>query len=143
MLFAVLVSCSPKLQQQYSKSVDCVTFDQDGTQVLSVWCGGKNNFVTCDEAVSRAIEQVLFVGITSGQSKCTSIPLVLNQNARQDYGKYFEDFLSPKGDHTKFATLEAFRSPNLGFQANPHQIFVRVFHRKLVAHLVADSIKIN
>lgn len=137
------LSCSPKIQTQYSKTVECVSFDQGESQVVSVWCGGKKNYTFCNEAASRAVQQVVFQGISTGQQGCLVSPLVLNPNFRMDYREYLDSFFAPNGKVIQFYAVEERGGPLIRCQDQPHKLILRVYHKKLIQEFKSQNLKAN
>lgn len=139
----VASSCSPKVQKEYSKSIECISMNSSSSQVLSVWCGGKHNFTNCDDAVSRVLEQVIFSGTTQGPGRCNSLPIVLNSNSRFDNEEYWRNLLNSREQIRGFAMVESITGTTTPCQNHPHRIVVRVFHHVLTSKLKADSIAVR
>lgn len=106
-ILAVLTSCGSKKQvvqtaSYFNQTTECLGKQADGTQLLKVWAKGINRTDAVREAKKKAIEEVLFKGISAGDSECSSYPVVDTPNARQKYEVYFNKFFKDSGNFKKY-----------------------------------------
>ena len=103
---AVLTSCGSKkpavqTASYFNYTTECLGKQADGTQLLKVYAKGVDRSDAVREAKKKAIEEVLFKGITSG-TECSAYPVVDTPNARQKYEDYFNKFFKDSGNFKKY-----------------------------------------
>ena len=86
----VLTSCiskKPVVQtaSYFNQTTECLGKQLDGTQLLKVYAKGVDRVDAVREAKKKAIEEVLFKGITAGDTECSAYPIVDAPNARQKH----------------------------------------------------------
>ena len=86
----VLTSCGSKkpavqTASYFNQTTECLGKQADGTQLLKVWAKGVDRADAVREAKKKAIEEVLFTGISAGDTECSAYPVVDTPNARQKH----------------------------------------------------------
>ncbi len=104
------------ISNEYATSrfkVECMGVDPEGMQTLRSWGNGINKDKAIEQAKRRAIETVIFSGITSGTAECNKRPLVNEPNARKRYEDYFNAFFSDGGAFNNYVQLEERRTSRI------------------------------
>lgn len=136
-------SCTaPKSQpgKTYSKDIECVSADGDGSQNIRVWCGGKVNGSSCEQAFVRGVKQILFEGIVYGNKECNASPLVLDPNVQFKQEKYFFKFFEKDGTFMKYINNGDPVKNKIKCQDAPHPIVFKVSRLGLEHELEGDGI---
>lgn len=142
-------SCSKKTTDVVSSAAyttfetTCMGIEQDGSQTLRAWGKGINKADAVEQAKKNAVADVLFKGI-KGTGECNQTPLVLEVNARERYGQYFNPFFRDGGEYSKFAreekSNEASRLKARGSSIENWGIIVTVNREGLRRQLEADGV---
>ena len=74
----------------HSYSTECLGKSMDGSQTLRVWASGRNRADAIEQAKKKAVYDMVFVGIQSGNGECNAYPIVDEANARKKYEDYFD-----------------------------------------------------
>ena len=103
----VLTSCSSKkpvvqTASYFNQTTECLGKQLGGTQLLKVYAKGVDRADAVREAKKKAIEEVLFKGITAGDTECSAYPIVDAPNARQKHEDYFNKFFKDSGNFKKY-----------------------------------------
>ena len=83
----------------------CLGNNNDGTVSLRAWGTGKDVYEAIYDAKKRALNQIIFEGITAGSESCGVAPLILEVNARENNEALFNSFFSDKELMSKFITI--------------------------------------
>lgn len=109
-LCAVLLisACSTNstLPAKYPSETECLGDLADGSYRMRAWGAGLNKLDAVQMAQKKAVQDVLFKGITRGQRGCLPMPVLPAPNARADHEAYFNDFFSDSGDYKKYIQVE-------------------------------------
>ena len=108
LFLAVIFSCSQSKTvsaNQYNNDTQCVRDNMDGTIVVKSWGTGANINEAVKMAKKRALNDVMFLGITYGKSDCGVIPLVNEPNAKLKHESYFNNFFSENGTYQNYVEL--------------------------------------
>lgn len=122
--------------------VTCMGVDPDGTQTLRSWGNGISKDKAIEQAKRRAVETVIFDGIT-GTGDCDKRPLVTEVNARERYETYFNAFFREGGAYNKYVTLEEKRTSRLKSSNSSMEawgVVVKVNRSALKARLRDDNV---
>lgn len=76
----------------------------DGKQTLRVWASGRNRTDAIEQAKKKAVYDVVFSGIQSGNGECNAYPVLDESNARKKYEDYFDLFFSDGGAYKAYVT---------------------------------------
>ena len=103
----LLTSCGskkPAVQTAgyFNYTTECLGKQADGTQLLKVYAKGVDRADAVREAKKKAIEEVLFKGVSAGDTECSAYPVVDAPNARQKYEDYFNKFFKDSGNFKKY-----------------------------------------
>ena len=84
----LLTSCGskkPAVQTAgyFNYTTECLGKQADGTQLLKVYAKGVDRADAVREAKKKAIEEVLFKGVSAGDTECSAYPVVDAPNARK------------------------------------------------------------
>lgn len=146
-ILAICVACSDKssLAAFYDYETECIGTEYDGSLTLRAWGDGNTRQDAIDQAVKRAIHDVVFVGITKGLSGNLSKPLLLEANAEEKYEDYFNKFFADRGgDFRKFANFKDEKENSVQVAENrqvyKYGVTVRVLRADLKAKLKEDGI---
>lgn len=116
-LFGLSACKTPtQISNEYATSsfkVECMGVDPNGMQTLRSWGNGINKGKAIEQAKRRAVEAVIFSGITSGAIGCNKRPLVNEPNARERYEDYFNAFFADGGAFNNYVKLEEKRTSRI------------------------------
>ena len=105
-----------KIGNEYGSATyetECMGIDPSGIQMLRTWGNGVTKAKAIEQAKRRAVETVIFKGITAGSGECNKRPLVNEVNAREKYEDYFNAFFRDGGAYQKYVTLEEKRTSRI------------------------------
>lgn len=111
-LLAVLVSLTACKTSQgttasyHSYPTECISQNVDGKMLLRVWATGEFSKDAIREAEKKALDDVIFKGITMGVSNRSQIALLVEGNARQKYEDYFLRFFADGGDYKNYVSRD-------------------------------------
>ena len=90
----------------YNFDIACLAMDPDGTQTLRTWGQGKNRSEAIEQAKKKALEEVLFKGVTAGSGEWDQRPIVTEVNAQQRHEDYFTKFFEDGGEYRNYVWLD-------------------------------------
>lgn len=123
--------------------VTCMSLDPDGTQTLRTWGTGINKDKAIEQAKRKAVEAVIFDGITAGNGGCNKRPLVNEVNARERYEDYFNTFFRADGAFNRYVELEEKRTSRIKSSSSSMEtwgVVVRVNRTELKKRLADDNV---
>ncbi|WP_297909697.1 hypothetical protein [uncultured Parabacteroides sp.] len=128
----------------YSFETECIGTEYDGSLTLRVWGGGNSKSDALNQAMKKAVHDVIFKGIVRGVNDYNMRPLVLEANGAEKYQDYFNRFFADKGDYTYFVNLKD-EKPNSRQVMENKQVYkygvtVRVLRSELKQRLQQDGI---
>lgn len=95
----------------------------------------------------RAIQDVVFKGISDGKDECNKRPVLGEVNARQKNEDYFNTFFADNGPYLDFVSLKderigqkVLRDRKAGRKSVSHSIVVRVMRPALKQKFIKDGI---
>lgn len=147
-LLAALSGCKTPtvIHNEYATSsfkVECLGVDPDGTQTLRSWGNGINRDKAIEQAKRKAVEAVIFSGITAGSVGCNKRPLLNEANARERHEDYFNAFFATGGAFNSFVSLEEKRTSRMKSANSSMEnwgVVVKVNRSALKKHLESDNI---
>ncbi|MBD5325566.1 MAG: hypothetical protein HDS04_02670 [Bacteroides sp.] len=147
-LVAVLSACKTPttIHNEYATSrfnVECLGIDPDGSQTLRSWGSGINKDKAIEQALRKAVEAVIFSGITDGSAGCSKAPLLNEVNARERHEDYFNSFFAEGGAFNRFVNLEEKRTSRIKSANSSMEtwgVVVKVNRSTLKKHLQSDNI---
>lgn len=147
-LLLMLSACKTptKIDNTYatqSFAVSCMGVDPNGIQTLRTWGNGINREKAMAQAERRAVEAVIFSGITDGSYGCEKRPILNEVNARERYEDYFNRFFSDNGPYTRFVSLEEKRCSRIKSKSSSMEAWgavVQVDRSALKQQLINDNI---
>ena len=92
---------------------ECIGVDPDGSLMLRTWGNGINKDKAIEQAKRKAVETVIFTGLTSNNEQYKYRPLVTEVNARDRYEDFFSAFFSNNGAYKEFVKLEEKRTSRI------------------------------
>ncbi len=105
----VTAGCSPKKEiaaaSYQIRDTEFVRDDMDGMMTLRVWAKGAKKNDALEQAQKKAVYEVTFSGIPSGQAGHNSYPVIDNPSAKSRHEAYFNKFFSDGGTYKKFVKL--------------------------------------
>lgn len=118
LLLCGLWSCKThtKIANEYATSgfnVECIGIDPSGWLMLRSWGNGINKDKAIEQAKRRAVETVVFSGITSNNDSYKRRPLVTEVNARERHEDYFDSFFADGGAFNDYVKLEEKRTSRI------------------------------
>ena len=149
LIFGLISSCSPQKQASanYDNETECAGVEGDGSQTVIAWGNGRNRFDAMEQAKKRAIQDVVFKGISDGKDECNKRPVLGEVNARQKYEDYFNTFFADNGPYLDFVSLKderigqkVLRDRKAGRKSVSHSIVVRVMRPALKQKFIKDGI---
>lgn len=149
LMVLVLASCKSKptntMASFYTnKSVECVSADMYGNEVVQVFATGRNRSAAIAEAKEEAIKTVMFRGIVTDKKECSVKPIVTESNAEERYKKYFDKFFKKGGKNRKYTSVRriAFQSNVVknGITYESYNVEVTVNRKEIEKRLAKDKI---
>ena len=121
----------------YAQETECIGKELDGSLTLRVWGTGRNKTDALEQAKKQAIYDVLFNGVTKGNTDYNMRPVMTEVNARQRYQDYFDIFFMDRGEYRKYISMEDKRAGSTRTRRNYRDVTVGVTVRVLVPQLRA------
>lgn len=84
---------------------ECEMLTANNKVLLSVWAKGLNKQQALIAAKKKAVEEITFSGIHSGETNGVSYPLIDSPSARERNAAFFNDFFADKGKFNDFVRL--------------------------------------
>ena len=138
-LFAALLCAGA-----FAQETECISKELDGSLTLRVWGTGRNRTDALEQAKKQAVYEVLFKGITKGNTDYNMRPVMTEVNARQRYQDYFDIFFMDRGEYLKYVSMEDKRAGSTRVHRNYRDVTVgttvRVLVPQLKARLKADGL---
>lgn len=148
--FAMLTVCSCKVNKSsdlgafYSFETECIGTEYDGSLTLRVWGEGDSKSDAIEQAMKKAVRDVIFKGIMRGVSDYNMRPLILEANGAEKYQEYFNQFFTDKGSYTYFVNLKDEKANSRQVMENrqvyKYGVTVRVLRSELKRKLQQDGI---
>ena len=133
-----------------SNKAECLGTELDGSMTLRSWGIGRNNSDAVEQAKKNAVAEVIFKGISVGQSVCSRSPLLIDMGAEKKHEEYFATFFSDDGPYKEFVNLndekikhKIKREKKKTDVSVTKSVIVRVNRLALKKKLVADNIMLN
>lgn len=148
-LIFLVLSCKSKPTNTMAsfyigKTVECVSADMYGNEVVHVYATGKNRSAAIAEAKEMAIKTVMFQGIVTDKKECSVKPIVTEPNAEEKYKKYFDKFFKKGGKNSKYTSVKrvAFQSNVVkhGISYESYSVEVTVARKEIIKRLEKDKI---
>ena len=145
----LMTSCNPQKQisANYDNETECAGVEGDGTQTVIAWGNGRNRFDAMEQAKKRAVQDVIFKGISDGKDECNKRPVLNEVNARQKHEDYFNAFFADDGPYLDFVSLKderigqkALRDRKTGRKSVSHSIVLRVMRPALKQKFIKDGL---
>ena len=122
----------------FAQETECISKEMDGSLTLRVWGTGRNRTDALEQAKKQAIYDVLFKGITKGNTDYNMRPIMTEVNARERYQDYFDIFFMDRGEFLKYISMEDKRAGSTRvIKRNYRDVTVGVTVRVLVPQLRA------
>ncbi len=129
----------------YAQETECIGKEMDGSLTLRVYGTGRNKTDALEQAKKQAIYDVLFNGVTKGNTDYNMRPVMTEVNARQRYQDYFDIFFMDRGEYRKYISMEDKRAGSTRVTKRNYRdvsvsVTVRVLVPQLRARLKADGL---
>ena len=121
----------------FAQETECISKEMDGSLTLRVWGTGRNRTDALEQAKKQAVYDVLFKGVTKGNTDYNMRPVMTEVNARQRYQDYFDIFFMDRGEYLKYISMEDKRAGSTRIRRNYRDVTVGVTVRVLVPQLRA------
>ncbi len=121
----------------FAQETECISKEMDGSLTLRVWGTGRNRTDALEQAKKQAVYDVLFKGITRGNTDYNMRPIMTEVNARQRYQDYFDIFFMDRGEYRKYISMEDKRAGSTRTRRNYRDVTVGTTVRVLVPQLRA------
>ena len=121
----------------FAQETECISKELDGSLTLRVWGTGRNKTDALEQAKKQAVYDVLFKGVTKGNTDYNMRPVMTEVNARQRYQDYFDIFFMDRGEYHKYVSMEDKRAGSTRTKRNYRDVTVGVTVRVLVPQLRA------
>ena len=122
----------------FAQETECIGKEMDGSLTLRVWGTGRNRTDALEQAKKQAVYDVLFKGVTKGNTDYNMRPIMTEVNARQRYQDYFDIFFMDRGEYRKYVSMEDKRAGSTRvIKRNYRDVTVGVTVRVLVPQLRA------
>lgn len=136
-----------KTAGNFQFETECLGIELDGSQTLKAWGNGRNRRDAIEQAKKNAVNDVIFKGISAGNSQCDKKPLVTDPMAREKNAAYFNTFFADNGKYLDYVSLaderffsKIMRDRKPARQSVTHGIVVRVLRSELKKKLMNDGI---
>ena len=148
-LTAVSTSCAPQKHTaaNYNIETECMGVELDGSQTVKAWGRGKDRKDAVEQARKNAVRDVIFKGITKGNSECNVKPLIVEVQAEEKYEDYFFEFFADGGKYAEFVSdVDESLFPKIGKDRRAqgsevsYGVIIRVLRQKLKKQLKEDNI---
>ncbi len=144
------IFCQESTSAYINLKSECLGTELDGSMTLKAWGNGRNNSDAVEQAKKNAVYEVLFKGISNGQSSCSKSPLLIDMEAEKKHEEYFATFLSDDGPYKEFVSLKdeqikhkIKREKKKTDVSVTKSVIVRINRLALKKKLVADNIMAN
>lgn len=129
----------------FAQETECIGKEMDGSLTLRVWGTGRNRTDALEQAKKQAVYDVLFKGVTKGNTDYNMRPVMTEVNARERYQDYFDIFFMDRGEYLKYISMEDKRAGSTrvskrNFRDVTVGVTVRVLVPQLRARLKADGV---
>ncbi|MBO4475943.1 MAG: hypothetical protein J5737_04415 [Bacteroidales bacterium] len=129
----------------FAQETECIGKEMDGSLTLRVWGTGRNRTDALEQAKKQAVYDVLFKGITKGNTDYNMRPIMSEVNARERYQDYFDIFFMDRGEFLKYISMEDKRAGSTRVIKRNYRdvtvgVTVRVLVPQLRARLKADGL---
>ena len=121
----------------FAQETECISKEMDGSLTLRVWGTGRNRTDALEQAKKQAVYDVLFKGVTRGNTDYNMRPIMTEVNARQRYQDYFDIFFMDRGEYRKYISMEDKRAGSTRTRRNYRDVTVGTTVRVLVPQLRA------
>ena len=121
----------------FAQETECISKEMDGSLTLRVWGTGRNKTDALEQAKKQAVYDVLFKGVTRGNTGYNMRPIMTEVNARQRYQDYFDIFFMDRGEYRKYISMEDKRAGSTRTRRNYRDVTVGTTVRVLVPQLRA------
>ena len=121
----------------FAQETECISKEMDGSLTVRVWGTGRNRTDALEQAKKQAVYDVLFKGITRGNTDYNMRPIMTEVNARQRYQYYFDIFFMDRGEYRKYISMEDKRAGSTRTRRNYRDVTVGTTVRVLVPQLRA------
>lgn len=148
-LSSILITISCKSEKSslgayYSFETECIGTEYDGSLTLRAWGNGNTKNDAVEQAMKRAVHDVIFNGVLKGTSGTDVRPLILEANAEEKYRNYFDEFFADGGPYSSFVNFEDEKSSSKqsleNRQVYNYGVTVRVLRSALKKKLQEDGI---
>ena len=116
----------------------------DGVMQLTAWGKGSTRKEAITQAKRQAVHDILFKGITQGNTATTSLPLVIDPHARRIHEDYFQDFFSSEGFYSSCVKVHhPYHTSIRKYKNNEdklYRVYVDVNRAALKRKLIEDKI---
>lgn len=142
----MLCACQTKssLGAFYSYETEYIGSEYDGSLTLRAWGEGASKKDAIEQAMKKALRDVIFKGITKGVSDYNMRPLVYDPNGAAKNQDYFNQFFADCGEYLNYVNLKDEKSNSRQVMENrqvyKYGVTVRVFRSALQQKLQADGI---
>ena len=129
----------------FAQETECISKEMDGSLTLRVWGTGRNKTDALEQAKKQAVYDVLFNGVTKGNTDYNMRPVMTEVNARQRYQDYFDIFFMDRGEYRKYISMEDKRAGSTRVTKRNYRdvtvgVTVRVLVPQLRARLKSDGL---
>ena len=129
----------------FAQETECIGKEMDGSLTLRAWGTGRNRTDALEQAKKQAVYDVLFKGITKGNTDYNMRPVMTEVNARQRYQDYFDIFFMDRGEYLKYVSMEDKRAGSTRIIKRNYRdvtagVTVRVLVPQLRARLKSDGL---
>ncbi len=142
----IFSGCASKITTTayHNYNTECLGKSMDGNQTLRVWASGRNRENAIEQAMKKAVYDVVFTGINGGSGECNAYPVVDETNARKKYEEYFDLFFADGGAYRQYVTTKNQKKSSIdkfkGDGTVMYGIIVSVNRSALYKRFVSDNI---
>ena len=121
----------------FAQETECISKEMDGSLTQRVWGTARHKTDALEQAKKQAVYDVLFKGVTRGNTDYNMRPIMTEVNARQRYQDYFDIFFMDRGEYRKYISMEDKRAGSTRTRRNYRDVTVGTTVRVLVPQLRA------
>ncbi len=132
-------------QSYYDFETKLIAVEGDGTYTIRAFGRGRNITHAYAQAQKQAVWDVIFKGVEPTTTGIKPLkPLILEVNAEEKYGEYFETFFLDGGEYLNYVSYKERKTGSSRFQKNDvqstAQVTVSVYRTKLKQKLIEEGI---
>ena len=85
--------------------VECLGTGKNGTELFKIWGYGRKPDDAVIQAKKNAVHAIIFKGIATGISGCSSISLIQDINIESENAEFFNEFFDKDGEYLRYIEI--------------------------------------